>query len=267
MGIFDGILLCSDFDGTMAHFAKVSQENSEAIRYFQSEGGIFCPCSGRETAFFRGFTDVFRANGPIITLNGSKITLYGETPAEDQNLYVGSFPASLALEYADRMLHEESVSRVWFHHVDSRVCLSNEGDAAPEWVRPDVVSPASVTENVCKIVTNHSNTRLPEIRALTEPIYADRFVFGSSWEYGYEAQYIGTDKGSSALRVKEIVGAHTLVSVGDYENDYLLLKAADISYAVGNAVDCLKEIADRVTVPCAEHAIARIVEDLRVEFS
>lgn len=267
MGIFDGILLCSDFDGTMAHLAKVSRENSEAIRYFQSEGGIFCLCSGRETEFFRKNFEWLCTNGPVITLNGCKITECGETPEEDRDLYVGSFPASLALEYAEEMLRHESILRVWFHHRESRTCLVKEGVEQPDSVMRYAVSPEEVTEDVCKIVTNHSNTRLPEIRALTEPIYADRFVFGSSWEYGYEAQYIGTDKGSSALRVKEIVGAHTLVSVGDYENDYLLLKAADISYAVGNAVDCLKEIADRVTVPCTEHAIARIVEDLRAEFS
>ena len=267
MGIFDGVLLCSDFDGTMADKAKVSKENCDAIRYFQSEGGIFCPCSGRETHFFRGLTEDFRANGPIITLNGSKITEFGETPETDRLLYLGCFPASLALEYAEEMLRHESIVRVWFHHCDRQVCISPARDNIPERLRSYVVDPKTVKDDVCKIVVTHENTRLDEVRALTEPLFCDKFVFGSSWEHGYEVQKIGTDKGSSALRVKEIVGAHTLVSVGDYENDYLLLKAADISYAVGNAVDCLKELADRVTVPCTEHAIARIVEDLRAEFS
>ena len=58
------------------------------------------------------------------------------------------------------------------------------------------------------------------------------------------------------------MGAHTLVCVGDYENDVTLLQAADISYAVGNAMPKLKQIADRVTVTNKEDAIAAIIAEL-----
>ncbi|MBQ2716718.1 MAG: HAD hydrolase family protein, partial [Clostridia bacterium] len=37
---------------------------------------------------------------------------------------------------------------------------------------------------------------------------------------------------------------------------------ADIGYAVGNATDSLKAVADRVTVNVREHAIAKIIEEL-----
>ena len=75
----------------------------------------------------------------------------------------------------------------------------------------------------------------------------------------------GADKGSSVLRAKELVKAHTLVCAGDYENDIPMIRAADIGYAVGDAQENVKAAADRITVPCAEHAIREIIRDLEGE--
>ena len=45
---FDGILFCTDLDGTLLESDhKISKENIEAIRYFQSEGGLFTFLTGR----------------------------------------------------------------------------------------------------------------------------------------------------------------------------------------------------------------------------
>ena len=41
MGLFDGYLMCVDFDGTVAHRGKIVPKNVDAIRYFEAEGGRF----------------------------------------------------------------------------------------------------------------------------------------------------------------------------------------------------------------------------------
>jgi hydroxymethylpyrimidine pyrophosphatase-like HAD family hydrolase len=41
-----------------------------------------------------------------------------------------------------------------------------------------------------------------------------------------------------------------------------MLQAADVGYAVENAVPCVKAVADRITVDYRDHAIAAIVRDL-----
>ena len=42
MGKFDGILICTDLDGTLYKNDKtISEENKEAIEYFKREGGYF----------------------------------------------------------------------------------------------------------------------------------------------------------------------------------------------------------------------------------
>jgi len=53
--------------------------------------------------------------------------------------------------------------------------------------------------------------------------------------------------------------------VGDFENDIDMIKAADIGYAVGNATDDVKKIADRITVSNDKAAIARIIEEIEIE--
>ena len=48
MGKFDGILICTDLDGTLYRNDKtVSKENREAIEYFKNEGGYFTFITGR----------------------------------------------------------------------------------------------------------------------------------------------------------------------------------------------------------------------------
>ena len=50
--------------------------------------------------------------------------------------------------------------------------------------------------------------------------------------------------------------------VGDYENDISMLKEADLSYAVGNALPRVKESAVRITVTNNESALAKIISEL-----
>ena len=45
---FEGMLLITDFDGTLACHGTISEENCSAIRYFQENGGLFTFSSGRQ---------------------------------------------------------------------------------------------------------------------------------------------------------------------------------------------------------------------------
>ena len=72
MGKFDGILICTDLDGTFLHEARASKENCDAISYFQKNGGWFTVCTGRSHKFVHSFEN-YRPNAPLIVSNGTLI--------------------------------------------------------------------------------------------------------------------------------------------------------------------------------------------------
>ena len=94
--------------------------------------------------------------------------------------------------------------------------------------------------------------------------FGQRFRFDTSWPEGLEIQAIDSGKGVAVEFMKSHLGTeiHTTIGVGDYENDITLLECADIGYAVDNAIDSVKKIADRITVSNREHALAAIINDL-----
>ena len=52
MGKFDGMLICTDLDGTLLRNDKtISCENIDAIEYFKQEGGYFTFVTGRMPFF------------------------------------------------------------------------------------------------------------------------------------------------------------------------------------------------------------------------
>ena len=92
-------------------------------------------------------------------------------------------------------------------------------------------------------------------------------MFYHDW-YGEEITEIeafpeGATKAKAILRLKEKVGADRVVVFGDNLNDLSMMRIADWSVAVANAVPAVKEAADQVIGSNAADSVARfILEDL-----
>ena len=77
---FEGILLCSDIDGTLFYYdpelkdGYVPENVCRAIRYFQENGGRFTLATGRFPLYAAtALTQYVTPNAPLITLNGAVI--------------------------------------------------------------------------------------------------------------------------------------------------------------------------------------------------
>ena len=73
MGKFDGILICTDWDGTLFYNDGISTENINAINYFKENGGAFTICSGRYYDFLKQYEHLVRPNTYIACYNGALI--------------------------------------------------------------------------------------------------------------------------------------------------------------------------------------------------
>jgi hydroxymethylpyrimidine pyrophosphatase-like HAD family hydrolase len=96
--------------------------------------------------------------------------------------------------------------------------------------------------------------------------------FGDIFELTYsaptlvEVQPKGVSKASAinAMRVRERVKNPDakFYCIGDYNNDYKMLLAADVAVCPANACDSIKEVADVEVCHCKDGAIADLIEKI-----
>ena len=255
---FQGILLCSDFDGTL----KVTPENIAALEYFTNNGGRFTMASGRYPTHFRDTVEGLPINAPVVALNGNAIydlatdTLLWSDPMENEL-------AEEMVRYADA--HFDTFQLTLNCLTSGIVFRPHKGDTAEDTIRALYAddSPAPVL----KVHVIKSPKIPPEMREGYGKAFPQLTVTTSGWG-GLEMYLIGGGKGAAIAKLREMLPEiHTVVGVGDWENDITMVETADIGYAVGNACDELKAAADRVTVRADENAIAKIIADLDKEYT
>ena len=264
MGKFDGILLCTDFDNTLAYHKQISAENAEAIRYFQANGGRFTVLSGRTPDFLREHLPSISANAPLVGCNGALIRDHQSNAL----LYEGGRSDCRALEALEPFWHQSShIKRIFAfdRHETTYSCAREAG----EYTFPTIEElKGNISFPLYKVVfqVDREEHAFALKNTLAE-ILGDAFEVSRSCPTYVEISCSDANKGAAAKRLKEMLNAKTLVTAGDYENDVSMLKAADIGYAVGNASPEVKAAADRVTVNVEEHAIAAIIKELEQDLS
>ncbi len=251
MGKFSGILLCSDVDGTLTYESgKISQKNKEAIEYFISEGGAFTIASGRYPKFIMDLG--VKTSAPILSFNGSLI-FDAET---GKAIKEGFLPATAfsVIKFISQKFSDKITA--------VRVYAKDNCDIPPERSlsylngEHDIYKAVFVTENEENaIIIRDFASELTAISSL--PVEVRR-----SWPTGVEMINIDSNKGNACLYLKDYLGAHTLVTVGDFENDISMLKVADLSFATENASDEIKKYAKKIAPRNTEDAIAYVINEL-----
>ncbi len=261
---FTGVLLCSDFDGTICPDGKnISPENLAALRYFEENGGLFTMASGRYPSHFLSTNPPMPINTYAICVNGNLVW----DLAGNREMWSSPIPDDKVREVVHYLCAELPL---W----DSlHVCAATDGsimkrgDSEEEFFArifgDEKLHPA------LKIMAVKHGGITPDFRLPFEARFPE-LPFCMSWSEGIELNMPSGGKGNGARALRELLGGrdviHTVVGAGDFENDLTLIEYADIGYAVGNAADAIKARADRVTRACREHAIAAIIEDLDREF-
>lgn len=264
MNKFKGYLICTDCDGTLTdRDVKVSDENAKAIKYFQQEGGLFTLATGRFADHVNLFKDRFEINAPMVSLNGT--ALYDTK--EDK--LIKSW--TMDKEDCRELLHYININwrqvwEYWLNYSHHESTGFKPMDCEPGHKSLDELID-SLPKDMYKIVTIQPKEVTIEMQKDLKKHFGDRFRFDSSWAEGLEIQSIHSGKGVAVQYMKEHldVDIHTTIGVGDYENDISLLECADIGYAVSNAIDSVKAVADRVTVSNNESAIAAIIKEIEAD--
>lgn len=249
--IFDGYLICTDIDHTLVDdFGNISKENAQAIKYFQQNGGLFTVSTGRVYTHLDNFTNSFKVNTYVIQINGTSIF----DTVNKKSVFSCPMDIKTINTVSCALLKNFSSNLIL-----SRACTEHKMFGYNERIE-------NLNEDVFKAVFVFDNEKnCLKAEKYIEDNFSDICAFNRSWHEGLEIINPNSGKGVCVKKLKQLLGdkARCAVCVGDFENDITMLKAADIGYAVSNAIDAVKNVADKITVSNNESAIAAVIHDLK----
>ncbi|MBE6770357.1 MAG: HAD-IIB family hydrolase [Ruminococcaceae bacterium] len=252
MGCFDGYLICSDFDGTFFGSQDLS-ENIKAIKYFTENGGKFTFATGRGAEFFKEKGLFPLINAPLCIYNGAAVW-------DNEKWEI------IKTAYTDLNIKTLLAAIKPKQHLLNEIHIFDEVESCYNFVHLESADEALLNKKVLKTVFTFDTA---DCATEFQNFVANHKTFKNcvvlkGWDKGVELNSNLGTKGAAALFIKEYLkNIHTVIGIGDYENDIPLVKMTDLGIAVGNAQDSVKTAADRVIVPCEENAIAYLINNLQ----
>ena len=267
MGKFDGILICTDLDGTLLKNDKtISRENMEAIEYFKREGGYFTFVTGRMPFFVSYVVDSIKPNAPFGCVNGAGLYDAGK----GEYVWRTVMPECITelIKYIDDNFSDVGIQVNTFN----KTYFCRENQTMKNFRKLTnlenlVCHYSEVNEPIAKIVfgsESEDDIQRMEKMLKSHPL-ANNFDFIRSEKTLYEILPKGTGKGTSIVKLCQHLGidVNKTVAIGDYNNDISMFSAAGIGIAVANGCKEAKDAADFVTVSNEEHAIANVIGGLQ----
>ena len=266
MGKFDGILICTDLDGTLYKKDKtISKENLDAIEFFKAEGGKFTFITGRMPFVSKTAYEEINPNCPFGCINGGGIY---DHIKQDYVWYSQTDKSVMELvEYIDTLVPEIGIEV----NCRKKGYFCKDNDATELFrqrlrIENNIRHYKDIDEPVLKVIfaATREETLMKVADLLDRHPLADKFDFVRSEKILYEILPKNTNKGFVLKKMAELTGTDIsrTVAIGDYLNDIEMLQTAGVGIAVENARDEVKAVADRITVSHEESAIAKVIEEI-----
>ena len=252
MGKFDGILLATDWDGTFFS-GRLFDKNIEALEYFEKNGGKFTVCSGRYADFLKKFVDEVPFNTYVTCYNGAYIA----DLKTDEVIYEG-FCDERLFDILDEIVYQNlPYSSINVYDADS-------SEPTPYTFEEYHAEKQTLKDKkIYKVLLRADTTELNNIgKDYIDKMPLYDYIAVRSWDLSLEILKRENAKGAALRRLAKKLGARLTVAVGDYENDIDMIMAADVGYAVENATEALKQVADRFTCSVENSAIASVIYDV-----
>ena len=252
MGKFDGILLCTDLDDTLLTTDKrVSDENSKAIEYFKSEGGLFTFATGRVPQGAKLMLNYVHPNAPMVCFNGAAIYDFND----EKLLWASTLDKGTlkCVEYMDKMFDFVGIEvctsdKIYFCKVNQKVREHQVLEDLPD----NFLDYHDIKEDWVKVLFMVEENEIQQIRdAIANSPFVNDYEFVQSSPWYYELLPKNASKGEGLMHLADLmnVDRSNTIGIGDNENDLALVKMANVGVAVSNAVDEVKERLIIIPVP------------------
>ena len=262
MGKFDGVLLASDYDGTLYDSRGIiTEEVKSAVRYFTDNGGYFTVSTGRSKQGFHAYSSDY-INAPVLVANGAMAYDF----ASDKTVFTDGVSEN------DRPVFERIVSRfpgmcVEFYTDDFRsfaVCpddRTREHFANQQIVWTELRDLSELPFPVIKIMIG-AGERTFEVQDFLRETDLGGVRFIPCAGSFVELHSLTAGKGSGLLRLADALGVprEHAFAVGDGSNDVDMIEAAALGFVPSNGDPLALAAADRVVRTNDEGAVAHVIE-------
>ncbi len=258
-------LVVSDIDGTLNNkFRQLPKRNYEAICRFVNEcNGHFTLASGRNVQSMRKHYERLPISGtPAVILNGAGVYDY----SHEKMLHfdaINDKAIDLVFEIYRRfpMVEIEILTDRMIYTLNSRIF-------AKVMVRADKLHyknckhPDEIPrENWGKVIFLGMPDLIKRIRKYVDSLTDTGANFMSSSISSFEMLNEGVHKGSALMKIADMYGidySHT-AAIGDYFNDYDMLKTVGLPACCGQAPKAMHEIAKFHACHCNKGAVADLL--------
>ena len=259
-------LVVSDIDGTLNNkFRQLPKRNYEAICRFVNEcNGHFTLASGRNVQSMRKHYERLPIKGtPAVVLNGAGVYDY----ANEKMLYfdaINDHAIDLVFEIYKRfpMVEIEILTDRMIYTLNSKI-FAKVMVKADKLHYKNCKHPGEIPrENWGKVIFLGMPDLIKRIRKYVDKLTDTKANFMSSSICSFEMLNEGVHKGTALMKIADMYGieqSHT-AAIGDYFNDYDMLKTVGLPACCGQAPKAMHEIAKFHACHCNGGAVADLLE-------
>ena len=274
MGKFDGVLIASDYDNTMAFTEgslytgtpppPVSEKNRKAVEYFMAEGGTFSVSTGRALPAFDAVRADVPMNGPTVLFNGAAIYDY----SAGKYLHTAFLPEEIR-DHVTEILEACGALAFKVYHDNNSIFVVNPNEITarhkhmthlPAEVLPSIwEAPSPILKVVFEEKLDVQKKVLDFIA--TRP-WRSQYEVVSSSDHLLEVTVHGANKGGMVEKLAQLLGIEQrhVYAMGDHANDIPMLTFARQGFCPENAIDSVKAVPGvRILSNCWEDATAELI--------
>lgn len=258
-------LVASDIDGTLNNkLRRLPERNEKAIQKFVSMGGRFTLASGRNPqSMEKHFRRLPIADTPAIVINGAglydfqknEMVYFSAMSDEGMNLAIKAakkFPMVDVIVVAKDIIYITGIG--WF----GKLFVSADNLDHKHIRNIDNVP----KENWGKVIFSGDPISIAGVKKHFTSMKDPDLTLMSSSVASFEILARDTHKGTAVLKLAEILGIDkaNVGAIGDYFNDYDMLKSVGVPACCGQAPKELKDISEFVACHCNKGAVADFLE-------
>lgn len=265
---FENWLVVSDIDGTLNNkIRKLPKRNYDAIKKFTDMGGNFTLASGRlQSSLERNYNRI-TPNQPAIVLNGAGIYDYTERKMIWRNT-IGEKGRNFVRYIADEF--DEIFKRVDIGvYFDDYVYILKSGLLSKSTMYFDKANHEYVKsleeipeEGWMKVIFWSNPPTIGKLKKIINTLENPDANFMSSSILSLEMLQKDTHKGVGIMKLADMLGIEKshVAAIGDYYNDWDMLKTVGLPACAGQAPSSIHKICKFEACHCNKGCVADLLE-------